>query len=170
MPNRNLTAAELVKANTLLSEIRRHLTELSGGDSQPCSPIAVQIEPGRDDTCDERGTPAAGANSIPAFKRGQLGHLCAVCSVRSFWAERWGPVGLMPTLVIQQRILGGCRPMRPNHAGRTWVSLKRFPHLRKLLCKLMWDYSYLRPERTHPDSRNPFKPTAYLSLSLFPTT
>jgi hypothetical protein len=76
MPNRNLTAAELEKANALLSCIRARLIELSGDD--PAALFAYRRKIAMELTYDERGKPMH-RRALKARKMGEQDGLCARC-------------------------------------------------------------------------------------------
>jgi len=77
MSNRNLSTEELAAANKLLDEIRRKLAALSNGDKQLLFAYRRKIY--KELTYDERGKPAH-RNQLKAFKRGEQGGLCPLCS------------------------------------------------------------------------------------------
>jgi len=76
MPNRNLSANELKRANELLAEIRERLTGLSDGD--PLLLFAYRRKLVKELGYDERGKPSIRAQ-LKAFKRGQQNGKCAHC-------------------------------------------------------------------------------------------
>ena len=77
MPNRNLTPDELLKANELLTELRSRMSALSGGDQELL--FAYRRKIAKELGYDERGTPAH-RNRIKAWKMGEQGGKCAICS------------------------------------------------------------------------------------------
>jgi len=76
MPNRNLTADELKRANELLADIRKQLADLAAGDTLLLFAYRRKIvkELGHD----ERGKPGARAQ-LKALKWGQQNGKCAEC-------------------------------------------------------------------------------------------
>ncbi len=77
MPNRNLTADELSKANELLSAIRDWLDTLAADD--PALLFAYRRKIAKELTYDERGKPAHRRKLKEAKRREQQGR-CATCS------------------------------------------------------------------------------------------
>jgi hypothetical protein len=76
MPNRRLTASELVQANALLEEIRLKLASMSGGDTALLWAIRRKVY--KELTYDERGKPMHRRRLKAAKRRAQNGN-CAVC-------------------------------------------------------------------------------------------
>jgi hypothetical protein len=76
MPNRNLTPDELLKANTLLAEVRSRLAGLSGGDRDLLFAYRRKIV--KELGYDERGKPIHRIK-LKAFKFGEQGGKCAHC-------------------------------------------------------------------------------------------
>jgi hypothetical protein len=76
MPNRNLTAEELARANELLDRIRALLTELSGGD--PSALFAYRRKIAKELTYDERGKPMH-RRALKKRKMGEQDGICARC-------------------------------------------------------------------------------------------
>jgi hypothetical protein len=76
MPNRNLTADELERANELLSEIRARLESLSAGD--PLLLFAYRRKIVKELGYDEREKPGVRAK-LKALKWGQQNGKCAQC-------------------------------------------------------------------------------------------
>jgi hypothetical protein len=76
MPNRNLTAEELERANGLLSEIRARLASLSAGD--PLLLFAYRRKVMKELGYDEREKPAVRVK-LKALKWKQQGGKCAHC-------------------------------------------------------------------------------------------
>jgi hypothetical protein len=76
MPNRNLTHDELVKANTLLTDIRQRLEDLAAGD--PAALFAFRRKIAKELTYDERGKPAE-RNRLKARKFGEQHGICPEC-------------------------------------------------------------------------------------------
>jgi len=75
MPNRNLNPEELARAQELLTDIRKRLTQLAAGD--PLLLFAYRRKIAKELGYDERGKPAARAQ-LKALKWGQQGK-CANC-------------------------------------------------------------------------------------------
>jgi hypothetical protein len=73
MPNRNLTSDELVKANSLLREIRVKLETLSGGDPELL--FAFRRKVFKELTYDERSTPTV-RKALKVLKRKEQHDLC----------------------------------------------------------------------------------------------
>jgi hypothetical protein len=76
MPNRNLNADELKRANELLRDIRERLISLSGGD--PLLLFAYRRKVVKELGYDERGKPGARAK-LKALKWGQQNGKCPDC-------------------------------------------------------------------------------------------
>ena len=76
MPNRNLSAEELLKANSLLVDIRTKMADLAGGD--PALLFAYRRKIQKELSYDERGKPGH-RKSLKAFKMGEQNSLCAIC-------------------------------------------------------------------------------------------
>jgi len=76
MPNRNLDADELKRANELLKDIRERLTSLAGGD--PLLLFAYRRKVAKELGYDERGKPGVRAQ-LKALKWGQQNGKCAEC-------------------------------------------------------------------------------------------
>jgi hypothetical protein len=76
MPNRNLTASELVLANELLKEIRSHLIALAGSDSSLL--FAYRRKIAKELVYDERGKPAQ-RKKVKALRWGLQNGKCAHC-------------------------------------------------------------------------------------------
>ena len=76
MPNRNLTAEELVLANDLLGDIRKRLETLAKGDASLL--FAYRRKVAKELGYDERGKPSA-RNKLKALKWGLQGRKCAHC-------------------------------------------------------------------------------------------
>jgi hypothetical protein len=76
MPNRNLNAEELKRANELLADIRKRLTLLAAGN--PLLPFAYRRKVAKELTYDERGKPGERAK-VKAVKWGQQNGKCAHC-------------------------------------------------------------------------------------------
>jgi hypothetical protein len=76
MPNRNLTADELKRANELLSEIRERLVSLSAGD--PLLLFAYRRKVAKELGYDERDKPGARAK-LKTLKWDQQHGRCAHC-------------------------------------------------------------------------------------------
>jgi hypothetical protein len=76
MPNRNLDAAELKRANELLADIRGRLTSLAAGD--PLLLFAYRRKVVKELGYDERGKPGV-RRELKALKWGQQGGKCAHC-------------------------------------------------------------------------------------------
>jgi hypothetical protein len=76
MPNRNLTADELVKANKLLLSIRRRLNTLAGGDRS--LRFAYNRKIAKELVYDERGKPSA-RKVVKRKKWEEQGRKCAEC-------------------------------------------------------------------------------------------
>jgi hypothetical protein len=76
MPNRNLTAEELSRANELLAEIRERLTSLAAGD--PLLLFAYRRKVAKELQYDERGKPGA-RGKLKAMKWGQQNGKCVHC-------------------------------------------------------------------------------------------
>ncbi|HMC32644.1 MAG TPA: hypothetical protein VKL99_17530 [Candidatus Angelobacter sp.] len=76
MPNRNLSADELKRANELLKDIRQQLVSLAGGD--PLLLFAYRRKIVKELGYDERGKPGARAQ-LKALKWGQQNGKCAHC-------------------------------------------------------------------------------------------
>ena len=64
MPNRNLSAEELKKANELLADVRKRLKDLAMGD--PLLLFAYRRKIAKELGYDERGKPVLVANSRPS--------------------------------------------------------------------------------------------------------
>ena len=77
MPNRNLSADELKRANELLKDIRERLTNLAAGD--PLLLFAYRRKVVKELGYDERGKPSLRAQ-LKAIKWGQQNGKCADCS------------------------------------------------------------------------------------------
>ncbi len=77
MPNRQLNAAELVKANELLDVIREALGKLSGGDPELL--FAYRRKIAKQLTYDERSSPMA-RRALKVLMRERQKGLCAGCS------------------------------------------------------------------------------------------
>ncbi len=77
MPNRNLNADELKRANELLADIRERLTSLASGD--PLLLFAYRRKLVKELGYDERGKPGIRAQ-LKALKWGQQSGKCAHCS------------------------------------------------------------------------------------------
>ena len=76
MPNRNLTAEELVRANELLSEIRARMDMLADGDKLLL--FAYRRKIAKELQYDERGKPGA-RGKLKALKWGLQNRKCAEC-------------------------------------------------------------------------------------------
>jgi ribosomal protein L44E len=76
MPNRQLNAAELVKAKGILDHVRAQLEELAGGDVELL--FAVRRKVYKELTYDERGKPMA-RRRLKVSKRQAQGGLCPIC-------------------------------------------------------------------------------------------
>lgn len=76
MPNRNLDAEELKRANELLAEIRTRLKEIAGGD--PLLLFAYRRKVVKELGYDERGKPGA-RGKLKALKWGQQNGKCTHC-------------------------------------------------------------------------------------------
>jgi hypothetical protein len=76
VPNRNLSPDELRRANELLADIRKHLTELAADD--PLLLFAYRRKIAKERGYDERGTPGA-RKQLKALKWGQQQGKCAHC-------------------------------------------------------------------------------------------
>jgi hypothetical protein len=76
VPNRNLTADELQRANELLADIRERLTGLAAGD--PLLLFAYRRKVAKELQYDERGKPGA-RGRLKAMKWGQQEGKCAHC-------------------------------------------------------------------------------------------
>lgn len=76
MPNRNLDAEELKKANELLEDIRGQLNELANGDARLL--FAYRRKVAKELVYDERGK-ASTRKQLKALKWGQQGGKCAHC-------------------------------------------------------------------------------------------
>ncbi len=77
MPNRQLTAEELAKANLLLDSIRAELGALSGGDRELL--FAYRRKIAKQLTYDERSSPMA-RRALKIVMRERQKGLCAACS------------------------------------------------------------------------------------------
>src|SRR5258706_15936940 len=78
MPNRNLTADELKRANELLADIRERLAGLAAGD--PLLLFAYRRKVAKELQYDERGKPGL-RDKLKAMKWGQQNGKCAHCGV-----------------------------------------------------------------------------------------
>jgi hypothetical protein len=78
MPNRNLSADELTKANALLAHIRDQLKSLSGND--PLLLFAYRRKIAKELQYDERGKPGA-RGKLKAMKWGLQNGKCAECGL-----------------------------------------------------------------------------------------
>ena len=76
MPNRNLNADELTRANELLADIRKRLTALANGD--PLLLFAYRRKVAKELGYDERGKPGA-RGKLKALKWDQQNGRCAHC-------------------------------------------------------------------------------------------
>jgi hypothetical protein len=76
MPNRNLSADELKRANELLGDIRKRLTELADGDSLLL--FAYRRKVAKELGYDERGKPGA-RKQLKALKWGLQSGKCPQC-------------------------------------------------------------------------------------------
>jgi len=76
VPNRNLNADELKRANELLADIRARLTSLAAGD--PLLLFAYRRKVAKELGYDERGKPGVRAQ-LKALKWGQQNGRCAHC-------------------------------------------------------------------------------------------
>ncbi|HEY5046590.1 MAG TPA: hypothetical protein VII49_01045 [Rhizomicrobium sp.] len=76
MPNRNLTADELAKANALLNDIRSRLVALAGQDAALLFASRRKIQ--KELSYDERGKPGH-RRAVKAFKKGEQHGKCAIC-------------------------------------------------------------------------------------------
>jgi hypothetical protein len=76
MPNRNLTAAELLLANRLLADIRARLIDLAGSDALLL--FAYRRKIAKELVYDERGKPMF-RKALKARKMGEQRGICAVC-------------------------------------------------------------------------------------------
>lgn len=76
MPNRNLNADELKRANALLAEIRNRLVSLAAGDTHLL--FAYRRKVVKELGYDERGKPSFRAK-LKALKWGQQNSKCAEC-------------------------------------------------------------------------------------------
>jgi hypothetical protein len=77
MPNRNLTPAELLRANALLADIHARLIDLAGGDALLL--FAYRRKIAKELVYDERGKPIF-RKALKARKMGEQVGICAVCS------------------------------------------------------------------------------------------
>lgn len=77
MPNRILSADELIKANELLSQIRANLETLAGNDPELL--FAYRRKIAKELVYDERGKTMHRVK-LKAQKRGEQGGLCSICS------------------------------------------------------------------------------------------
>lgn len=78
MPNRNLTAPELLRANELLTEVRERLTSLSSGDQALL--FAYRRKVAKELGYDERSKPAV-RKILKAAKWKEQKGLCAECGL-----------------------------------------------------------------------------------------
>lgn len=77
MPNRQLNAEELSKANALLSEVRNRLAALAGEDTELL--FAFRRKVYKELGYDERGKPIA-RRKLKAAKREEQGGKCKLCN------------------------------------------------------------------------------------------
>jgi hypothetical protein len=77
MANRNLSRDELVRASTLLNEIRARLADLAGGDAALL--FAYRRKIAKELGYDERGKPTQ-RKLLKAQKMGEQNGLCPICS------------------------------------------------------------------------------------------